>query len=94
MILHRCIGRDGAMNPHDNQNYTREQIIAVLQIIHDWVGKSCFILSKNEHRFEGAAETVAVCTKFNIIDLNEDKRVVVISITKRDGNDTGIITTD
>jgi hypothetical protein len=127
------------MNPHYNQSYTREQIIAVLQIIHDCVRKSHFIISKNEHRqeninfineynltskrqkeillkikpddfchtlqnkkfkfehevlyvfcpqvllfnFEGVAETVAVYTKFNIIDLNEGKRVVVISFHKR-----------
>jgi hypothetical protein len=127
------------MNPHYNQNYTREQISAVLQIIHDCVGKIRFIISKNEHRqeninfiseynltskrqkeillkikpddfchtlqnkkfkfehevlyvfcprvllfnFEGVAETVDIYTKFNMIVLNEGKRVVVISFHKR-----------
>jgi hypothetical protein len=127
------------MNPHYNQNYTREQISAVLQIIHDCVGKIRFIISKNEQRqeninfiseynltskrqkeillkikpddfchtlqnkkfkfehevlyvfcprvllfnFEGVAEMVDIYTKFNMIVLNEGKRVVVISFHKR-----------
>lgn len=127
------------MNSHYNQNYTREQIIAVLQTIQDCVRESRFVISKNENRqenidfineynltdqkqkdillkiepedfchtlqntksgfehevlyvfcpqvvlfnFEDNEELVDIYTKFNIINLNGGKRVVVISFHKR-----------
>jgi len=40
------------MNPHYNQNYTEEQIVAVLQTIQDCVRESRFVISKNENRQE------------------------------------------
>lgn len=40
------------MNPHYKQNYTREQIAAVLQLIQDCVRESQFVISKNENRQE------------------------------------------
>jgi hypothetical protein len=40
------------MNQHYNQNYTREQIVAVLQTIQDCVRMSQFIISQNENRQE------------------------------------------
>ena len=40
------------MNSHYNQNYTREQIIEILQIIQDCVREGRFIISKNENRQE------------------------------------------
>ena len=126
------------MNQHYNQNYTREQIAAVLQTIQDCVRESRFIISKNENRqenidfisnynlksekqkeiilqiepedfchtlqntklgfenevlyvfcpqvilfnFEGNEEKMDIYTKFNIVDLNGGKRVVVISFHK------------
>lgn len=127
------------MNPHYNQNYTREQIASVVQTIQDCVRESRFIIAKNQNRQEnndfireynlsdkrqkeillkiktedfchslqntkvgfeyevlyvfccqegvfnvdGLKETVDIYTKFNIIDLNCGKRVVVISFHKR-----------
>lgn len=40
------------MNPHYNQNYTREQIVSVLDTIQDCVRESRFVISKNENRQE------------------------------------------
>jgi hypothetical protein len=40
------------MNPHYNQNYTRDQIEAVLQTIHDCVMRGHFTIAKNENRYE------------------------------------------
>ncbi|MDD4592646.1 MAG: hypothetical protein PHG06_19805 [Parabacteroides sp.] len=40
------------MNLHYNQDYTREQIVAVLQTIQDCVRESRFVISKNENRQE------------------------------------------
>lgn len=127
------------MNLYYNQNYTREQIVLVLQTIQDCVRESRFYISKNRNRqenldfikdynltnkrqkeilmqiepedfchtlqntklgyeyevlyvfclevmlfnFEGNEEMVDVYTKFNIIDISEGKRVVVISFHKR-----------
>ncbi len=40
------------MNPYYNQNYTKEQIILILQTIHDCVRESRFYISRNENRQE------------------------------------------
>jgi hypothetical protein len=40
------------MNPYYDQSYTREQIVAVLQIIQDCVRESRFFISKGENRRE------------------------------------------
>lgn len=40
------------MDPHYNQNYTKEQISNVLQIIHNCVRENRFVISKNENRLE------------------------------------------
>jgi len=122
-----------------NQNYTHEQIAAVLTSIQDCVREGRFIISKNENRqenidfineynlsskrqkeiilkiepedfchslqntnigfeyevlyvfcpqvmlfnFEGTEDLVDIYTKFNLIDINSGKRVVVISFHKR-----------
>lgn len=127
------------MNPHYNQNYTREQIDAILDKIKDCVANSRFTISKNEHRQEnidfineynlrserqtsillqiktedfchslqnvnpgfeheilyvfvpqvqlfkadGEEETVDVYTKFNVIDMPNGNRTVVISFHKK-----------
>jgi hypothetical protein len=131
--------RGDAMNQHYNQDYTKEQVITVLQTIQDCVRKNRFYISKNENRqenrnfitqynltnekqkkillqivpedfchslqnkkvgfeheilyvfcpqirlfnFEGQEEKVDIYMKFNIIELNEENRVVVISFHKR-----------
>jgi len=127
------------MNQHYNQDYTKEQVITVLQTIQDCVRKNRFYISKNENRqenrdfiteynltnekqkkillqivpedfchslqnkkvgfeheilyvfcpqirlfnFEGQEEKVDIYMKFNIIESNEENRVVVISFHKR-----------
>ena len=127
------------MNPYYNQNYTREQIDAILDKIKDCVVNRRFTISKNEHRQEnidfineynirserqssiplqiqtedfchslqnvnpgfeheilyvfvpqvqlfnadGEEETVNVYTKFNVIDMTNGSRTVVISFHKR-----------
>ena len=127
------------MNPYYNQNYTREQIDAILDKIKDCVVNRRFTISKNEHRQEnidfineynirserqssillqiqtedfchslqnvnpgfehevlyvfvpqaqlfnadGEEETVDVYTKFNVIDMPNGSRTVVISFHKR-----------
>ena len=127
------------MNPHYNQNYTREQISSILDKIKDCVGKRRFTISQNEQRQEninfineynirsdqqisillhiktedfchslqntnsgfeheilyvfvpqvqlfnadGQEETVDVYTKFNVIDMSNGRRTVVISFHKR-----------
>jgi len=127
------------MNPHYNQNYTRDQIVVFLQTIQDCVREGRFVISKKENRqenidfineynltskkqkeillkiepedfchtlqntnlgfehevlyvfcpqvmlfnLEGNEEMVDIYTKFNIIDINGGKRVVVISFHKR-----------
>lgn len=40
------------MNHHYNQNYTREQIDVILEMIQDCVREGRFIISKNENRQE------------------------------------------
>lgn len=40
------------MNPHYNQNYTREEIDAVLSRIKSCVEKGNYIISQNENRQE------------------------------------------
>jgi hypothetical protein len=127
------------MNQHYNQNYSREQIAAILTTIQDCVREGRFIISKNENRqenidfineynlssrrqkeillkikpedfchslqntklgfehevlyvfcpqvmlfnFDGIEELVDIYTKFNLIDSDSRKRVVVISFHKR-----------
>lgn len=127
------------MNPHYNQNYTREQIEEVLNNIKDCVKRNRFTISKNENRQEnidfineynitdkkqkkilleieaidfcyslkninpefeheilyvfvpqvelynadGNLEMVDVYTKFNVVDLSNGKRTIVISFHKR-----------
>ncbi|MHB8124996.1 MAG: hypothetical protein ACYDEJ_05010 [Desulfitobacteriaceae bacterium] len=127
------------MNPYYNQNYTREQIVTVLDAIQDYVRESRFVISKYENRqdnidfineynlsskkqkeillkiepkdfchslqntnlgfehevlyvfcpqvllfnIDDQEELVDIYTKFNFIDLNGGKRVVVISFHKR-----------
>lgn len=127
------------MNPYYNQNYTREEIAAVLARIKSCVGKNKYVISQNENRQENIAfineynlrtnkqksilmkiqtedfchtlqntktgyeyevlyvfvpqielinaddekETVAVYTKFNVIDLPSGSMAVVVSFHKR-----------
>jgi len=127
------------MNPHYNQDYTQEQVAAILESIQDCVRENRFYISKNENRqeniafineynltsnkqkaillkiepedfchtlqntnlgfehevlyvfcpqvmltnFEGIEEMVDVYTKFNVINISEGKRVVVISFHRR-----------
>lgn len=127
------------MNPHYNQNYTREEINVVLDKIKSCVGNNKYIISLNENRQEnidfineynirsnkqknillqlktedfchtlqntklgyefevlyvfvpqvqlfnadGIEETVDVYTKFNIINMPNGGRTVVISFHKR-----------
>jgi hypothetical protein len=40
------------MHTYYNQNYTREEIEAILQTIHDCVRRNRYIISKNENRSE------------------------------------------
>lgn len=40
------------MNTHYNQDYNREEIVAVLQTIQDCVRENRFVISKNENRLE------------------------------------------
>lgn len=47
-----ALQRGGAMNLYYNQNYTREQIVLVLQTVQDCVRESRFYISKNENRQE------------------------------------------
>lgn len=127
------------MNQHYNQNYTWEQIVEILAMIHDCIREGRFIISRNENRqenrdfineynlnsrrqkeillkiktedfchslqntkvgfehevlyvfcpqvtlfnFDGIEELVDIYTKFNLIDSESGKRVVVISFHKR-----------
>ena len=127
------------MSRHYNQNYSREQIAAILVTIQDCVREGRFIISKNENRqenvdfineynlssrrqkeillkieaedfchslqntklgfeqemlyvfcpqvmlfnFDGIEELVDIYTKFNLIDSDSRKRVVVLSFHKR-----------
>lgn len=127
------------MNPFHNQNYTREQIDAILDKIKDCVKNNNYIIALNENRQEnisfineynirsdkqktillhlqaedfchtlqntklgfehevlyvfvpqvqlfggdGEEETVDVYTKFNIIEMTNKNRTVVISFHKR-----------
>lgn len=127
------------MNPHYNQNYTREQIDAILEKIKDCVRNNKYTIALNENRQEnidfineynirrdkqknilmqlntedfchtlqntkigyeyevlyvfvpqvqlynadGEEETVDVYTKFNVIDMPNGMRSVVISFHKR-----------
>lgn len=52
------------MNSHYNQNYTREQIVAVLQTIQDCVRESRFVISKNEYR----QENIDFINEYNLTD--------------------------
>lgn len=127
------------MNPHYNQNYTKEEIDTVLDKIKSCVGNNKYTIALNENRQEnidfineynirsdkqksillqlktedfchtlqntklgyeyevlyvfvpqvqlfnadGVEETVDVYTKFNVIDLPNGSRTVVISFHKR-----------
>ena len=126
------------MNPHYNQNYTREQIDAILNKIKDCVVNNKYTIALNENRQEnvdfineynirsdkqksillqlrtedfchtlqntkigfeyevlyvfvpqvqlfnadGEEETVDIYTKFNVIDMSNGSRTVVISFHK------------
>lgn len=72
------------MNPHYNQNYTREEIDAILAKIKSCVEKNSYTISLNENRQKNIDFiTVDVYTKFNVIDLPSGSRAVVISFHKR-----------
>lgn len=127
------------MNPHYNQNYTKEEIDVVLDKIKSCVGNNQYTIALNENRQEnidfineynirsnkqksillqlktedfchtlqntklgyeyevlyvfvpqvqlfnadGVEETVDVYTKFNVIDMSNGSRTVVISFHKR-----------
>lgn len=127
------------MKPHYNQNYTREEIVSILQTIKDCIRESHFSIAQNKNRqenfdfikdynlnsrkqkeillqielgdfchslkntkvgyeheilyvfctrvrlynFEDNEEMVDIYTKFNIIDTNGGKHVVIISFHKR-----------
>jgi hypothetical protein len=127
------------MSQYYGQNYSREQIAAILTTIQECVREGRFVISKNENRqknvdfineynlsskrqkkillkiepedfchslqntnigfehevlyvfcpqvmllnFDGIEELVDVYIKFNLIDINSGKRVVVISLHKR-----------
>ena len=40
------------MNPHYNQNYTKEQIVDVLETIKDCIRENRYVISKNDNRQE------------------------------------------
>lgn len=137
--MYHYIERGDARNPHYNQNYTREQIDAILEKIKDCVRNNKYTIALNENRQEnidfineynirrdkqknilmqlntedfchtlqntkigyeyevlyvfvpqvqlynadGEEETVDVYTKFNVIDMPNGMRSVVISFHKR-----------
>ena len=51
-LLYHSIGGSCLMNPHYNQNYTREEIDAVLAKIKSCVEKNRYTISLNENRQE------------------------------------------
>ena len=127
------------MNPHYNQNYTKEQIVDVLETIKDCIRENRYVISKNDNRqedidfineynltskkqkevllkikpddfchtlqntnlgfehevlyvfcpqvmlfnFEDVEVVIDIYIKFNIIDTNGGKRVVIISFHTR-----------
>ena len=60
------------MDPHYNQNYTREQISTVLQIIQDCVRESRFYISKNENR----QENIDFINEYNLSS-NKQKEILL-----------------
>jgi hypothetical protein len=66
------------MNPHYNQNYTREQIVTALQAIQDCVRENRFIISQNENR----QENIDFINEYN---LSSKKQVeILLKITPED----------
>ena len=61
------------MNPYYNQNYTREQIDEVLYV---------FVPQVQLFNADGEEETVDIYTKFNVIDMSNGSRTIVISFHK------------
>jgi hypothetical protein len=66
------------MNPHYNQNYTREQIDAVLQTIQDCIRESRFTISLNENR----QENIDFKNEYNLID--KKQKEILLKIATKD----------
>jgi hypothetical protein len=66
------------MNPHYDHNYTREQIVTILQTIQDCVRESRFIISKNENR----QENIDFINEYNLS--NKKQKEILLKIVPED----------
>lgn len=66
------------MNPYYNQNYTREQIVLILQIIQDCVRQGHFYISKNQYR----QENIDFINEYNLT--NQKQKDVLLQIMPED----------
>lgn len=62
------------MNHHYNQNYTKEQICAVLQTIKDCVRENRYVISKNENR----QENIDFINEYNITSKKQKEILIRI----------------
>lgn len=63
------------MNQHYNQNYTREQVVAVLQAIQDCVRANRFIISQNENR----QENIDFINEYNLSNKKQEEILLKIA---------------
>ena len=66
------------MNPHYNQNYSREEIDAVLAKIKDCVGRNRYVISLNENR----QENIDFINEYNI--RSEKQKSIMMQIQTED----------
>ena len=66
------------MNSHYNQNYTREEINAILEKIKSCVKKNRYVISLNENR----QENIAFIEEYNI--RSEKQRAILLQIEAED----------
>ena len=84
MLDQRCdfvyynVGGEAALNPHYNQNYTREEIDAILAKIKSCVEKGRYVISQNENR----QENIDFINEYNI--RSDKQRSILMQIKTED----------
>lgn len=66
------------MNPYYDQNYTREQLVAILQTIQDCIRESRFIISKGANR----QENIDFINEYNLH--SEKQKEILLKIVPED----------
>ena len=77
-FVYYSVGGEAALNPHYNQNYTREEIDAILAKIKSCVEKGRYVISQNENR----QENIDFINEYNI--RSDKQRSILMQIKTED----------